>query len=94
MTDTKSIEYKHTQSAQCRWIKTNTTERLIANLEVKQPQLLNQEQQIDSNLTDDVLREMLHFLPTITLWSGTLSEFNHFAHLHFTSLDLNYANFS
>jgi len=39
VTDTKSIEYKHTQSAQCRLIKTNTTERLIANLEVEQPQL-------------------------------------------------------
>ena len=54
MTDTKSIECKHTQSAQCKLIKTNTTERLIAILEVEKPQLLNQEQQIDSNLTDDV----------------------------------------
>jgi len=36
---------------------------------------------------------MLHFLPTITLWSGTLSKFNHLAHLHFISLDLNYANY-
>jgi len=37
VTDTKFIEYKHTQSATCRLIKTNTTERLIARLEVKQP---------------------------------------------------------
>jgi len=35
VTDTKSIEYKHTQCAQCRKIKTNTTERLTANLEVE-----------------------------------------------------------
>jgi len=31
-----SIEYKHTQSAQYRLIKTDTTERLIASLEVEQ----------------------------------------------------------
>jgi len=37
VTDTKSIEYKHTESAQCRLIKTDTTERLIASLEVEQP---------------------------------------------------------
>jgi len=29
VTQTKSIEYKHTQSAQCRLIKTDTIERLI-----------------------------------------------------------------
>jgi len=34
--DTKSTEYKHTKSAQCRLIKTDTTERLLANLEVEQ----------------------------------------------------------
>ena len=34
--DTKSIEYKHTQSAQWRLIKTDTTERLLASLEVEQ----------------------------------------------------------
>jgi len=37
VTDTESIEYKHTESAQCRLIKTGTTERLIASLEVEQP---------------------------------------------------------
>jgi len=30
-----SIEYKHTQSAQCRLVKTDTTEQLIASLEVE-----------------------------------------------------------
>jgi len=34
-TDTNSIEYKHTQSAQCRLIKTGTTERLIGRFEVE-----------------------------------------------------------
>jgi len=36
VTDTKSIKYKHSQSAQCRLIKTVTTERLIASLEEEQ----------------------------------------------------------
>jgi len=30
------IEYKHTQSAQCRLVKTDKTEQLIASLEVEQ----------------------------------------------------------
>jgi len=37
MTDTTSIEYKRTQFAQCRLIKTNTIEQLIGSLEVEQP---------------------------------------------------------
>jgi len=36
VTDTKSIEYKHTQSAQYRFIKTDKTERLIESFEVEQ----------------------------------------------------------
>jgi len=34
--NTHSIEYKHAQAAQCRWIKTDTTEQLIGSLEVEQ----------------------------------------------------------
>jgi len=37
VTDTKSIEYKHRQPAQCRSMKTDTTERSTASLEVEQP---------------------------------------------------------
>ena len=36
VTDTKSIEYKHTLSGQCSLIKTDKTERLIASFEVEQ----------------------------------------------------------
>jgi len=36
VTDTKSIEYKHTLSAQCRLIKIDKTEQLIASFEVQQ----------------------------------------------------------
>jgi len=36
VTDTKSIEYKHTQSTPFRLIKTDTTERLTGRLEVEQ----------------------------------------------------------
>jgi len=32
----KCIEYKHTQSAQCRLVKTRTTEQFIASLGVEQ----------------------------------------------------------
>jgi len=36
VTDTKSIEYKHALSGQCRLIKTDKTEQLIASFEVEQ----------------------------------------------------------
>jgi len=36
VTDTKSLEYKHTQSAQCGLIKTDITGQLIASLKVEQ----------------------------------------------------------
>jgi len=32
----KRVEYKHTQSAQCRLVKTDTTEQFIASLEIEQ----------------------------------------------------------
>jgi len=32
----RCIEYKHTQSAQCRLVKTDTTEQFIASLKVEQ----------------------------------------------------------
>jgi len=32
----KCVEYKYTQSAQCRLVKTDTTEQFIASLEVEQ----------------------------------------------------------
>jgi len=35
LTDTKSIAYKHTKSTQCRLIKTDATEQLIAGFEVE-----------------------------------------------------------
>jgi len=36
VTDTKSSEYKNSESVQRRLIKTDTTERLIASLEIEQ----------------------------------------------------------
>jgi len=36
VTKTKSTEYKHTQYAQYRLIKRDTTERLLASLDVEQ----------------------------------------------------------
>jgi len=41
VTATNSTEYKHTQSAQCKLVKTDTTEQFIASLEVEQPSYRN-----------------------------------------------------